>query len=528
MLARAAARAGELALRTALGASRIRIVSQLFIESLLLAMLAAGVGLLGLQVVATGPDYLDAGLPFWVDFEVSRRTVVVATSLAVVSAVVAGVIPALKATGSGAQASIQRASAGGSGIEFGRGYSVLIVGEVAVALWFLAMGSTMAPTALSEPDGLSVPAARYLYASLRLPQVDATPRTPGDARERPVMVEQVASVQEELVRRLSAEPGLGPIAIANALPGTSHATRYIQVEGLPRAEDAPAPAHLVRVARVDVGYLEAWGRPVVQGRNFTMGDLGEDRSAVIVNQGFVERVLKGRYPLGRRLRYWTPGRQPGPWSYQIVGVVGPLGMNALRPDADQGIYHVVGPGEMHPVTFAVRVGSEPQTFIPRLRTIVSEIEPSALIQNAAALDEVPDPDRRAMTMATYFIVLLAGVAVVLSGSCLYALMSFTVTERTHETGIRTALGAPRANIVLLVGKRAFLQLSAGVLLGAALSAAVLSGFGGQMESAILLPESWPVTVCIITVLLIAVGMLGCVKPTLRALRIAPVDAMRPN
>ena len=175
-------------------------------------------------------------------------------------------------------------------------------------------------------------------------------------------------------------------------------------------------------------------------------------------------------------------------------------MNALKPDADQGIYHVVSPGEMHPVTFAVRVGSEPQTFIPRLRTIVSEIEPSALIQNAAALDEVPDPDRRAMTMATYLIVLLAGVAVVLSGSCLYALMSFTVTERTRETGIRTALGAPRANIVLLVGKRAFLRLSAGVLIGATLTALVLSGFGGQMESAVLLPESWKVTVCIITVL----------------------------
>ena len=207
------------------------------------------------------------------------------------------------------------------------------------------------------------------------------------------MVEQVASIQEELVRRLSAEPGLGPIAVANALPGTTHATRYIQVEGLPRAEDAPAPAHLVRVARVDVGYLEALGQPVVQGRDFTMGDLGEERSAVIVNQGFVERVLEGRYPLGRRLRYWTPGREPRPWSYQIVGVVGPLSMNALRPDADQGIYHVLGPGEMHPVTFAVRLWGDPQTFIPRLRTIVSEIEPSALIQNAAALDEVPDPDR---------------------------------------------------------------------------------------------------------------------------------------
>ena len=120
----------------------------------------------------------------------------------------------------------------------------------------------------------------------------------------------------------------------------------------------------MRVARVDVGYLEALGQPVVQGRNFGMGDLGEDRSAVVVNQRFVDRVLGGRYPLGRRLRYWAPGRAPSPWSYQIV----------------------------------------------------SEIEPSALIQNAGALDQVPDPDRRVMTMATYLFVVLAGIAVVLSGS----------------------------------------------------------------------------------------------------------------
>ena len=155
MLARAATRARELAVRTALGASRTRIVAQLFIESLLLVAVAAGVGLVGLQVLATVPDHLVAGLPFWVDFEVAPRTALLAISLAAFSAVAAGVVPALKATGEGAQNSIRRAGAGGSGIEFGRGYGVLIVGEVAAALWLLAIGSTMAPAALTEPAGHS-------------------------------------------------------------------------------------------------------------------------------------------------------------------------------------------------------------------------------------------------------------------------------------------------------------------------------------------------------------------------------------
>lgn len=526
LLARAAVRAREFAVRTALGATRFRIISQLFIESLLLAVVATGVGLLILQAVVMWRGHLLTGLPFWVDFEVSLGTALFAISLAVVSAAVAGVIPALKATGRRVQASIRQANADGSGIRFGWGYSFLIVGEVAVALLLLTIGAAMAPTMLSDPGELGIPTEQYLYGSLWLPQVDAVA---GNVRpDRPMIDEQVKVAHEELVSRLSQEPGLGPIAVATTLPGTSHRTRYIQIEGLPRAADAPAPAHLVQVAGVDVGYLEALGHPVVSGRNFNTSDLGEDRSAVIVNRGFVDRVLEGRNPVGRRLRYWTPGREPGPWSYEIVGVEGSLGMNGLGLNADQGVYHVVAPGEMHPLNFAVLVGSDPEAFIPRLREIASEIDASAQIQNAGALNNVPDPNRLLSKMGTYLFMLLAGIAIVLSGSCLYALMSFTVTERTRETGIRAALGAPPAKIVFLIGKRACLQLCVGVLIGTAVSAFVTSGFGGQAENAVLFQRSWPVTVSVVTVFVIGVGMLACAKPTSRALRIRPVEAMRPD
>jgi predicted permease len=523
ILARVATRSGEIAIRTALGASRARIVSQLFIESLLIAVLGAGVGLFILQAVATGPDYLLAGLPFWVDFEVSLKTAVLAMTLAVGSAALAGVVPALKATGKGVQVSLQRAFGGGSGIRFGKGYSALIVGEVAVALWFLTLGSSLLPSAVSKPGGLGIRADQYLFAALRIPGVDRT--RGGDQSDRPELVRRVAVVHQELVRRLSAEPGLGRVAIASALPGmSSHESRYIQVEGLPRAPEAPAPAHPVSVARVDVGYFEALDQPVLSGRTFNTADLGEDRSAVIVNTGFVDRVLGGRNPLGRRLRYWAPGQEPGPWSLEIVGVVGPLGMNALNPDADQGVYHVVAPGELHPVSFAVRVGSDPERLTPRLRSIVTEIDASALIQNPVALDEVPNPDRRVIVLSTYLVALLAGIAVVLSAACLYALMSFTVAERTREIGIRTALGAQPANIVSAITKRAFLQLSAGVLIGVVLSAVMLWHFDDRVT--ILRTAHWPVTVGLITLFVMVVGLLACVRPTLRVLRIRPVEVLK--
>lgn len=522
ILARAATRMAELAIRTALGASRVRIVAQLFIESLLLAVLAAGVGLLGLQAVATVPGSLMA-LPFWVDFGVSLQTAGLALSLAAFSAVIAGVVPALKATGKRVHASVQRASGGGSGIRFGVGYSALIVGEVAVALWLIVLGSLLLPSALPKPAELGIQTDEYLFATLRIPGVDRT--TPVEGSDKRAAVDQVAVAHRELVRRLSKEPGLGPVAIANTLPGMSHDSRWIQVEGVPPAPGSAAPAHAVNVARVDVGYFDALDQPILSGHNFRTADLVDDRSAVIVNQSFVDRVLGGRNPLGRRVRYWAPDQEPGPWTFEIVGVVGPLGMNAMNPDADQGLYHVVAPGELHPLNFAVRTGKDPERVTSRLRSIVAEIDPSVLVQNTIALDEMPDVERRAVMLWTSFVMSLAGIAVVLSAVCLYALMSFTVAERTREIGIRTALGGKPAAIVSAIAKRAFLQVSAGVSIGAALSALTLSQLAGS-NTTLLGTSNWPLAVGVIALFVIAVGMLACLKPTLRALRIRPVEALK--
>ena len=526
ILARAATRSAELAIRTALGASRARIVSQLFIESLLLAVLAAGVGLLMLQVVARRPAELLASLPFWIDFDVSLKTTALAMSLAVVSAAIAGVLPALKATSKGMHSAIQRAAGGNSGIRFGRGYSALIVSEVAIGVWFLTLGWTLLPSATAKPGGLGIQTDQYLSAALRIPRVD---RSSGvETPDRPEFARRVAVAHRELVRRLSAEPGVGPVAIASALPGmSSHASRYVQIEGLPRPPGSPAPAHLISVARADIGYFDALGQPILSGRNFNAGDLGDDRSAVIVNTGFVNRVLGGRNPIGQRLRYWEPGKEPGPFALAIVGVVGPLGMSATKPDADQGMYQAVAPGELHPVSFAIRVGSDPERFTPRLRSIVTAIDPGALIQNPAALDKVPNPEQRILVWSTYLIALLAGIAVVLSAACLYALMSFTVAERTREIGIRTALGAQASSIVSEIAKRAFRQLSAGVVAGGGLSALMLWSFDDRyLNAGILNTANWPVTVGVIAIAVMVIGTLACVKPTLRAIRIRPMEALR--
>ena len=523
VLARVATRTTEIAVRTALGASRGRILSQLFIESLLLAVLGAGAGLLVLQAIATGPGFLRDGLPFWVNFEVSLETAALAMALAIVSAVIAGVVPALKATSRDVRSSIQRTSVSGSGIRFGRGYSALIIGEVAVAILFLVFGWSLVPSLTSQPAALGIATREYLHASIHIPRVD---RPGSEAQGGGQAAARVTTVHRELVRRLSAEPGIGPVAIASALPGTSHATRYVEIEGMPRAPGSPAPAHLVNVALVDIGFFDALEQPILSGRGFDAADLGERRTAVVVNTSFVDRVLGGRNPIGLRIRYWSRDREPGPWAYEIVGVVGRIGMNALHPDVDQGLYHAVAPGELHPLSFAVQVPGDPQRFTPRLRSIVAEIDTEALVRDPMTLADVPDPNRRVLQMGTSLVVLLAGIAMVLASACLYALMSFTVAERRRESAIRVALGAQRASIVLTIGKRVLFQLGTGVVIGAILSARVLSLFGGSTDGGVIRTANWPVTVGAIASLMIVVGMLACVTPTLRAIRIQPAEALK--
>jgi len=518
ILARAATRSGEFAVRTALGASRARLVGQMFVESLLLAVLATGVGLGMGQLVATRVTQSGLQMPYWVDFSVTPKTVLLGMSLAGFSAVLAGVIPALKATGKNVQRGLQRASGGGSGIRFGMASSALIVAEVVGAVAFLSFSSMVVPSALTGPSGVGMQTDQYLYASLRMPWVD--PESRNAEAYQAEFEGRVRSAHEGLVRRLAEEPGLGAVAIASTLPSMAHPSRRIEVEGEPEGS-----SWTVQMASVDIGYFAALEHPVLSGRDFDAGDLGESRSSIIVNTNFVDRVLSGRNPLGRRVRYRVrPGRDPGPW-YDIVGLVGHLGMNEVNPEADAGLYHVVAAGELHPVSFAVRVGDDPESFTPRLRAIMREIDETAMIQNPQALADVFSMDRFASTWSGFFVLLLSAITIVLSTAGLYALMAFTVAQRTREIGIRSALGAQPASIVASIARRAFMQLTAGVGGGAVIGAIMFRSFdsGGDV---IFSTNNWPLTLGVISLGMLIVGMSACWVPTRRGLRVRPTEALR--
>jgi predicted permease len=514
IFARTVRRSMELAVRTALGASRARIISQLFVEALLLAVLAAGTGLfIGDQILLRilEAPFEAVGWPAWLDLGVRKGTVVQALALAAVSAVLAGVVPALRVTGKSLQPTLQRAAAGRPGLRFGGVSSALIVGDVTIAVVAACFAIIFAPRDDGLEDGTEGWSESFLSAELTVPSAEGV-RSSG-----PAAMARVAATQEELLRRLRAEPGVRAVAVASALPGMDHDGARVEVA---EPGNEPSAGHLAAAVSVEPGFFETIGHPVLSGRDFDQADLVEG-TAVIVNTDFVENVLDGRNPVGRQMRIVTGREQtPGPW-LEIVGVVGRLGTINSYSDFEtfEAFYRPASVGQINPAWLAIALDGDPGAFTSRLRQLAIEVDPSAVIDQPMPLNEVQsfaEFGRRMMVLAG---TLLVGILVGLAASGTYALMSFTVTQRTREIGIRTALGAQRVGIALAIGRRALAQLAVGGVLGMVLGLVLL-------EEVLPTGVAYLFALALGPGLMVVIGLLACTGPTLRALRIAPTQALK--
>ena len=524
-LARTAVRASELAVRTAFGAGRSRIVLQLFVESLVLAGLATGVGLLLADnvVVPTANVWLfDDYLPAWYDFGVTGTSAAWAAGLACLCAALVGIIPALKATGSGIHRNIQRANAARSGIRFGGLSSALIVLDVAVAMIILSFGGAIVgETVLTSIRRAHIQSERYLYAQLDVPRSPVAEA--GVAVEEAEYRRRLGDTQRELMRRLEAEPDVGRVASGSSIILTDDAGTRLEIED----QEAPDGTTLGRASRVSVdpGFFSAIGQPVRLGRDFSLSDGEGEARVAIVNRTFVERTLGGRNAIGRRVRFTdSRGDNPGPW-HQVVGVVDDIDASPEEASSNRVVYVAAAAGDFAPVALAIRTDGDPEAFTARLRQIAREVDPAATIRDTGRLDRVVRRGRAALASAIGGTGFLFLVMLGLSASGIYALLSLAVTQRTREIGIRSALGAGVRSIVRTVVSRAMLQLGLGVLLGLPLAAYLISEVApsllGRGITAVI-----GSTVLAAAGLVVLIGVLACTAPTMRALRISPEEALR--
>ncbi|MBW3553890.1 MAG: ABC transporter permease [Gemmatimonadetes bacterium] len=530
VFARTATRENEIGVRFALGASRGRILAQLFAEALVLALAAAAIGV---AIVAQGAGWVtrlfwqvtERETPFWLDGRLNPTTVLYALLLAVLAAVVAGVLPGLRATRPGLQTRLGHpAGASGSAMRFGGLWGAVIAVQVALAVLVLPP-AIIAISALAEAERADAgfPTDEYLSARIEL-DPERPPADPSAGEEFAAAFE---ARYEELRRRLLEEPGVSGVTFATRLPGMDHPNPFVQVDSGGAGAGITAPRWVMSTS-VDPTFFDAFGAGIVAGRGLRSGDAAADPPVVVVNETFVRQILRGRSAIGRRVR--STGRVPGPWQ-EIVGVVSDLGMDtdrdAFHPGRGPGIYHPLRRGDLaaggsRSVRVAFHVRGDPAAFAPRLRELARAVDPSLRLYDVLPLDRPLDAGNRTQRLvarfASWTTALVGAIAVLISIAGTYSVMSFTVSRQTREIGIRIALGADRRRIVRAVFSRAMLQIGAGLLVGtAAWFYFMVYVLGGGDEIGLLVTTAG---------VLMLVGLAACGVPVRRALRIQPTEALR--
>jgi predicted permease len=539
VFARAATRESELAMRTALGASRGRIVVQMFAEALALGGVAAIVGLGAAHVALKnwGVPFLEANygrLPFWFDLSLSSGTVLFALALTVLGSAVAGVLPALKVT-RGIGARLKQATAGAGGLQFGGVWTVVIVVQVAVTMAFPALvyqQQWMVRHVQTFDAGF--PTEDYLVAELEL---DTS--SPAGENTEGLRVERertFAARLEELRRRVAAQPGVAAVTFADGLPGESRPKYRIELpDDADRKQAAgtnagEGPLRVATVARIDPSYFDALDTDVLAGRAFSAADLAPGTDVAIVDQSFVDQVLEGRNPIGQQLRFTSKTQDattpPKPW-IEVVGVVKDLGIGApTQPWRAAGLYLPERPERLDQVYMMVHLRRDPLTFAPELRGLAAAVDPALSLSHVQRVDQVTDALVWVLQLFQRVTLVMTAVAIGLSLSGIYAVLSFIVARRTREIGVRVALGANRRRVIGAIFRRPLIQVAIGVLAGNALLALAgsvktdMPGLTGELSAgqlAILAAYAF---------LMLGVCLLACVVPTRRALSVEPTVALR--
>jgi predicted permease len=529
--ARTATREGEIAVRSALGASRGRIVGQLFVEALLLALVSAAIGLLAAdRAIRFGLDLVSArfnAAPFWSIRGLAFTTVLYACGLAVAGAAMLSVLPALRATRTDLQARLANLGAGRATLRFGR-------------VWTGAMIVQVALTAIGIPVALTAAASVARTVSIRneFPSTDFVTagidlhRSTEDAIDAPANQSRRAQTYAELERRLLQAPETVAVTFATYVPGASPEGLWQQVDVESAEGGEPAFDAGVLTPAVGPRFFETIGRPIVAGRDFQEGDRTGSARTVVVNEAFArlfQRQAGQGSPIGARVRRRAGGPGQGtaqePW-YEIVGIARDIG---LDPDSDDYgeaayVYHAASPATTAGLVTLIRVRGNAGALAARLPVMAAAVDPGLSV-GASPLNDIVR--RRDMT-GVVLVGALGGVTLLvlaMSTMGIFSLMSVSVSRRTREIGLRSALGANPRQVMVSVLSRAAILMASGAATGGALLLWIVSvrGSSGRPADDIAPYLPW---LAVTALVMLAAGVLAALGPARRALRINPTDALR--
>jgi putative ABC transport system permease protein len=509
LLARAVGREKELAIRTALGASRLRIIRMLLSESIVLFV--AG-GLLGLLVAVWSLDALQmvglSTLPR--GFGVSLDPTVFAFTLvcALLTGLAFGALPAWSASRDNPSDSLKEAGArGSSGRRTQRLRSALVVSEVALAVMLVATASLLIKSfvRLQQVDPGFIPGG-VIAAQVVLPE--GKYNTP----------EKMVAFHDAVVGRLEMAPGVVAAGATDVLPftGGGNSGNYSSPD-IVLPQGAPDPHAFIRSA--DPGYLKALGLTLLRGRWFDSSDSATGRRVAVIDRTLVDRYWKGQDPIGKRIVHG-----PGNPTWIVVGVVATVKSRALDESSDkETLYFPIAQAPQRYQMFTVRAARDPSMLAASIRDAVHAADPSQPVFDvktmALRMEDAAQPRRAPVVLLSVF----GALAMVLAMLGVYGVLAFSVAQRTSEFGVRMALGATPANIAALVLKTGSLLVAAGIAIGMVGYAALNRLVASLLFST---PSMDPSMLAIAPLLLALVALAASLAPAMRATRIEPVTALR--
>jgi putative ABC transport system permease protein len=515
LLARATARRQEIAVRTAMGASRSRIVRQLLTESGLLALVGAGAGvLLAWGSIAWLLRLGGSALPNISPVTVDSRVLLFVAALAVLSGALFGLAPAFQTARIDLRNVLNETARGSTGSRAQRHVrSALIVAEVGLAL-FLLVGAALL---LRSFERLASQLPGFRPDNLLVADIPLSPNAYPNSVER-------MEFFDRLLEKLRAMPGVRSVGAATTLPvtGTGSAIHF-NIEG--RAPKSPHDYVIIGYRPVTAGYLETLGVPLLRGRFVTQSDTEKAPYVAVINQAAVRQYFPDVDPIGKRIQLGAIPDASVPWM-EVVGIAGDLKQD-LAGDPKAEMYVPVREGDSLLPVFALsvvmRTEREPLTEASALRSVVRDINPNQPVVRVRTMQEnisgsVSEPRFRATLLAIF-----AGAALILAIVGLYGLMVYTVDQRAHEIGIRIALGADRGDVLRMVIVQGLKLAISGVVVGVLSSLAlgrILSGFLYGVS------PTDPMTILGVAVLLIFVALLASYLPARRATRVDPMVALR--
>jgi putative ABC transport system permease protein len=508
MLARATSRQKEISIRIALGAGRLRIGSQLLVEAFSLAMISgvAGLGVAWLAMKAL--KALNAGdVPRLDELSMDGRVLAFSLLISLLTGVLFGLAPAIHAAGTNLNEMLKE---GGRSITGGRVRqrlrSMLVTVEVGLSVALLVSAGLLLRSFWRLQDvNPGFKPDHLLTMRINLPR-NRYPQNP-----------QAWGFHRRLIEEASALPGVESVAITSLVPMSGGGTAgEVRVEGRPAADGTQSSADW-RI--VSPGYFRTMGIPL-RGREFEDRDNNDAQQVTIISEEMARRYWPGEDPIGKLVTLMSFGNKP----FTVVGVAGNVRTQSLESDSAPMTY-VATPfaASWNPMNIVIRTGGEPTAQVSAIRSTIGSIDPNIPIYDVRTVDELLSSSLGSRRFTMFLLAVFAGVALLLACVGLFGVMAYLVSQRTHEIGVRLALGARPGDVFRLVIGRGMALASVGSALGLGGAWAI----GRFLESMLYqIKPTDPMTLAIAPIVLMAVALLACYVPARRAMKVDPMVALR--